>query len=31
MIDKLIYSFCGLLDKFCNLFDKIFFKKKKKK
>ncbi len=31
MIDKYIYKFLDLLDKICELFDKIFFPKKKKK
>jgi hypothetical protein len=31
MIDKLIYKFFGLLDKFASYLDKIFFPKKKKK
>ena len=31
MIDKIIYKFFGLLDKFANHLDKIFFPKKKKK
>ena len=31
MIDKIIYKFCGLLDKFAGHLDKIFFPKKKKK
>ena len=31
MIDKIIYKFFGLLDKFTNYLDKVFFPKKKKK
>ena len=31
MIDKFIYSFFGLLDKFSEHLDKVFFPKKKKK
>ena len=31
MIDKIIYKFFGLLDKFTSHLDRIFFPKKKKK
>jgi len=31
MIDKMIYNFFGLLDKFASHLDRIFFPKKKKK
>ncbi len=31
MIDKIIYSFLGLLDKLTNYLDRVFFPKKKKK
>ena len=31
MIDKFIYKFFGLLDKFASHLDRIFFPKKKKK
>lgn len=31
MIDKILYTFFGLLDKFGEHLDKVFFPKKKKK
>ena len=31
MIDKIIYSFLGLLDKLTNYLDRVFLPKKKKK
>jgi len=31
MIDKFIYKFFGLLDKFASHLDKVFFPRKKKK
>lgn len=31
MIDKIIYKFFGLVDRFASHLDRIFFPKKKKK